>query len=60
MEDVMPDPFDTENVLADLEQALHALGEVELPIPTAFFDELEALTTVPTTNDAMPFFGIRG
>jgi hypothetical protein len=60
MEDAMTDPLD--EALAFIEHMLRDLGDVELAVPQAFFDELDELTAPRATanNQPMPFFGIRG
>lgn len=39
--------------LAAIETTLRSLDDVELAVPTAFLDELERITTVPTTAPAI-------
>lgn len=47
-----------DEALESFESTLTSLGDVELAIPRAFFDELEDVTSRHTTTIEMPF-GIR-
>ena len=46
--------------LKELETTLRALGDVELAVPKAFFEDLEDATAPRAQTPAMPVFGIRG